>query len=272
MNIPFVKMHGLGNDFVVIDQRKVNVQNPKALAKSILDRRLGVGGDTMLLIESSDQAKAKMRVIEKDGFEPQNCGNGLRCVARLLCEDNTNKLNIETMAGIMETEVLSNQHVKVKMPKPKFERSSIPVLHDSPQSMQLHLLGRIFDVCCLSMGNPHALVFVKHKSELDMIEVYGPLIENHEWFSQKTNVEFAFVLNSHEVLVRVWERSAGLTMACGTGACAVAVAGILKGLLTSPVSVHFAFGALTIDCDQNFDVYMTGSAHKVFEGVYDHVA
>jgi diaminopimelate epimerase len=303
MKIRFIKMHGLGNDFILIDCMEQSCPTEAAalqsLSKRLCDRRFGIGADQILLLDRSDRADFRMRILNTDGSEVEMCGNGIRCLAAYIWDRKLSEkrvLEIETLAGIIKPE-RSGAMVKVDMGEPILEPKRIPVdinyakggAHletnhpPAPPSKKggkegieggeivdypLHIADREFRITCVSMGNPHAVIFVDDVSDFP-VSVYGPLIETYPIFPKKTNVEFIQVLNRTELKMRVWERGAGETMACGTGASAAAVASSLKGLTGTSVTIHLLGGDLLIEQAANKHVYMTGPAVTVFEGLVD---
>jgi diaminopimelate epimerase len=284
MKITFTKMHGLGNDFILIDSRHVTLNNLPELSKTLCHRRFGVGADQMLLLLASKKADFMMRIFNADGGEVEMCGNGIRCLAKYIWDRNISAkkiLSIETPNGIIRPEK-SGDLVKVDMGEPVFEPEKIPVKIvesskfkvQSPKTKNLtpiidyplRIEDREFKITCVSMGNPHAVIFVENLSKFP-IPYYGSLIENHPLFPKKTNVEFIEVLTPKEISMRVWERGAGETMACGTGASAAVVASNIKGLTEKEVTVHLLGGDLFIEWAGTNHVYMTGPAAEVFEGI-----
>ncbi|MDQ7786465.1 MAG: diaminopimelate epimerase [Thermodesulfovibrionales bacterium] len=280
MNIPFTKMHGLGNDFIVIDSREVRLENIPALAQRLCDRRFGIGADQILLLEKSGAADFRMRIFNVDGSEVEMCGNGIRCLAKYVWDRNLSRkdiLDIETLAGIIRPEKAGDM-VKVDMGEPVFDAEKIPVHLAHPSSFIPHPSGGIVDyplqiedkefrITCISMGNPHAVIFIDNVDEFP-VSYYGPMIEHHQMFPKRTNVEFIEVIDPSAVKMRVWERGSGETMACGTGASAAAVAAHLKGLVGRNIVVHLLGGDLMLDWAGDNRVYMTGPAVEVFEGVF----
>ncbi|MFZ5907617.1 MAG: diaminopimelate epimerase [Nitrospirota bacterium] len=276
----FTKMHGLGNDFVVIDSRETRLENIASLAQQLCDRRFGVGADQILLLEKSAIADFKMRIFNADGSEVEMCGNGIRCLAKYVWDRNLSPkdiLDIETLAGIIRPEK-SGDMVKVDMGEPVFDPEKIPVHLPHPSSLIPHPSGGIVDyplriedkelrITCVSMGNPHAVIFVERVDEFP-VAYFGPIIEHYQIFPKRTNVEFIEVISPSEVKMRVWERGSGETMACGTGASAAAVAAHLKGLAGRKVVVHLLGGDLVIHWADDNRVYMSGPAVEVFEGVF----
>ena len=286
MKINFTKMHGLGNDFILIDCRQLKLNNLSMLAKKLCHRRFGVGADQMLLLFDSIHADFMMKIFNADGSEVEMCGNGIRCLAKYIWDRNLSDkkiLHIETLAGIIRPEKAGDM-VKVDMGEPIFEPEKIPVriVESSKFKVQsskkqkssgiidypLQVEGKEFRVTCVSMGNPHTVIFVENLSHFP-VTYYGPLIENQPLFPKKTNVEFIEVLNPIEIKMRVWERGSGETMACGTGASAAAVASNMKGLTGKSITIHLLGGDLFVEWAGDNHVYMTGPAEEVFEGIID---
>ena len=261
-NIDFVKMHGLGNDFVLIDSRSVNLQDVdlKELAISICDRRFGVGADGLLIVWASQKADLRMQIFNPDGSEPEMCGNGIRCFTKYVYDNSEEKkdvYSVETGAGIMVPAVIADKGevrlVEVDMGEPKLE---------GEVSLQGHDFKKI------SMGNPHAVAFVDDLASINLATI-GPAVENDRHFPNRTNVEFVRVLEKNEIEILVWERGAGATLACGTGACASVVASILSGKTDRRVIAHLPGGNLDIEWQKEDNhVIMRGPAEKVFEGKY----
>lgn len=276
MKVNFTKMHSLGNDFILIDCRLQRFKDSalENLSKKLCHRRFGIGADQLLMLYTSNIADFKMRIFNADGSEAKICGNGARCLAKYLWDrelSNKDVLHIETPAGIIRAEKSADM-IKVDLGEPIFEPERIPVIVEGLMTNKpiidypLQVDGREFKVTCLSMGNPHAIVVVDNISDFPLT-YYGPLIENHPVFPEMTNVEFIEVLNPFEISMRVWERGSGETMACGTGAAAVAVASNIKGLTGRNVTVHLLGGDLYIEWAENNHVYVTGPAVEVFEGI-----
>lgn len=274
----FTKMHGLGNDFVLIDCLEQEIENPSQLAQEMCDRNFGIGADGLILILPSELAEAdyRMRIFNSDGSEPQMCGNGIRCFAKYLYQNELTdkiKLNIETLAGIIRPELILKdgtiELVKVDMGEPILRRSEIPMLgEDKEQVIKEELIvgTETFEVTTVSMGNPHCVIFVDDIEEIELTN-WGSQIETHKLFPEDINVEFIEVLNQEEIEMRVWERGAGITLACGTGACASTVASILNGYTNRKITVHLAGGDLVIEwSESNNRVYMSGPATEVFVG------
>ncbi|MBI5676191.1 MAG: diaminopimelate epimerase [Nitrospirae bacterium] len=279
--MPFTKMQGLGNDFILLDNRKGIYKNPEKLSKRMCNRRFGIGADQLLLLVNSGRADFRMRIFNADGSEVEMCGNGIRCLAKYIWDNKLgtgSSLAIETDAGIIRPEK-SGELIKVNMGEPVLEPEKIPVNLgagvrgqglDSKSSLvknfPIKIDGKTFKITCVSMGNPHAVIVVKDVNSIPL-ETFGPLIENHRFFPKRTNVEFIHITDRKNIKMRVWERGAGETLACGTGASAAAVASSLLGLTDRRVNVHLKGGKLLINwSSKDGHVYMTGPAVKVFEG------
>jgi diaminopimelate epimerase len=272
MKVPFTKMHGIGNDFIVIDGRAGMPGKGDgelgSLSRRLCDRRFGIGADQILILDNSERADFRMRIFNADGSEVEMCGNGIRCFAKYIWDrklSGKDVLEIETAAGIIKPEK-SGALVKVDMGTPVLDGRQIPVdLDGLIQDYPLTIEDKTFNITCVSMGNPHAVIFVDDVDGFD-VKRYGPRIESHKLFPRKVNVEFAQVLDPQTVSMRVWERGAGETMACGTGASAVAVAANLKGMVQNKVTIKLLGGDLLIELDEGGHVSMTGPAEEVFEG------
>ncbi|MDB4955473.1 MAG: diaminopimelate epimerase [Myxococcales bacterium] len=284
----FAKYHGLGNDFLVVDLRDVRgdeaaaVQDP-AVVRALCDRQFGVGGDGVLAVLRSESADARMRVLNSDGSEAEMCGNGIRCVAKELFDRggvHKDRIAIETGAGQLSCAIDAiggvARTVTVAMGKPRLLRGEIPMTGPANErcvEAPLELAGRTLAMTCVSMGNPHAITFVGSRDEARRLaETVGPSVENHAWFPHKTNSEFAHVISRREIDLVVWERGCGITLACGTGACATVVAAVLTGRCdqASDVLVHLPGGDLIITVsDQLAGVQMRGPALHVFDGDFD---
>jgi len=273
--LEFVKAQGIGNDFILIDCLRDNLgdTNLAALAVRLCDRNFGIGGDGLILILPSERADCRMRVINSDGSEAEMCGNGIRCLAKYLFDRGLagESVAVETLAGVKTVAVVARdgQGVRftVDMGVPRLEAEEIPVsgFEGKVISRPLDVDGRRFNITCVSMGNPHCVIFADSR-ERSTLENLGPKIENHPAFPNKTNVEFVRLINDHELQVNVWERGAGITLACGTGACASVVAGVLNGKVGRKATVHLPGGDLLIDWHEDGSVYMTGPAEEVFTG------
>jgi diaminopimelate epimerase len=272
MKIKFTKMHGAGNDFIVVDARRKKLPYPEKVAKALCERHFAVGADGLILLLNSKKADYRMRIFNPDGSEPEMCGNGIRCFARYIADKKISKktlLLVETKAGIIKPEILHNG-VKVDMGEPILDKPNIPMIgnHEPAINESIQLKDRHeVRITAVSMGNPHAIIFVK---DLDSypVESTGRSVEIHSNFPNKTNVEFVEITGEKTMKVRVWERGVGETLACGTGACASLVASVLNGKIGRKANVHLPGGILTIEWDDSDNhVYMTGPAETVFEGV-----
>lgn len=274
MKISFTKMQALGNDFILIDKRTKSLQNISRLSRVLCDRRFGIGADQVLVLENSKKADFKMRIFNADGSQVEMCGNGIRCLAKYIWDNklsirrsHSRQLKIETPAGIIIPEK-SGQLIKVDMGEPELEGKRIPVNQTGRViNHPLVIGGMTFKITCISMGNPHAVVVVNNVQKAPL-QKYGSMIENYKFFSKRTNVEFIQIVNRKKIKMRVWERGAGETMACGTGASAAVVASSLLSLTDRRVTVYLPGGKLLIEwSSKNNHVYMSGPAVKVFEGI-----
>ena len=276
--IPFTKMQGCGNDYVYVDGFHHVVDDPVAMARAVSDRRFGVGSDGLILVLPSDKADVRMRMWNADGSESEMCGNGIRCVAKFAYErglaPKKPRLTAETGAGVLglDLSVVEGQveSVTVDMGRPRLERAEIPMTGPKGRVVAEALKAgdRTFRVTAVSMGNPHCVTFVDRVEDFP-VATYGPLIENHPSFPRRTNVEFVHVVSRTEVVQRTWERGAGETWACGTGACAVCVAGALEDRTDRSVLVHLRGGDLRIAWapeEKGGTVKKTGPAVTVFDG------
>lgn len=271
----FTKMHGLGNDFVVIEADGFDFADCRDLAVRMCDRHFGVGGDGLIITGRDSVCDIFMRIINSDGSEPEMCGNGIRCVAKYAWERglvDKPQFTVRTLAGTILPEVFIEDgkvvRVKVDMGEPILKPRNIPVLLDTDLTGEsvLSAAGRDFTFIPVSMGNPHCVIFVEELDAVPLAE-WGPAIENHPLFPRKTNVEFVEVLGPEEMRMKVWERGAGETLACGTGACATLVAAALTGRTGRQAVIHLAGGDLFIEWQSSSNhVYMTGPATEVFEG------
>lgn len=272
MKLRFTKMHGLGNDFVMIDALSQKVSITPERARRLADRHFGVGCDQVLVVEppTSPDADFRYRIFNHDGSEVENCGNGARCFAifvRMRKLTGKRAIRAQTAGGDLVLHVLSDNQVMVDMGVPRLLPESIPFIAEHQGIIHpLRLPEQTLDITAVSMGNPHAVTVVDNVAALD-IEAVGPLVENHSAFPNKANAGFLEVRTRNEAHVRVFERGAGETLACGTGACAAVVAGRLRELLDSKVQVHLAGGTLTIEwLGDGHPVMMTGPATTVFHG------
>lgn len=271
----FTKMQGLGNDYVYVNCMEQMVEDAAETARRVSDRHFGIGSDGLILICPSDKADFEMRMYNADGSRGEMCGNGIRCVGKYVYDygltDKTS-LSVETLGGIkhlfLEVEGGKISLVKVDMGPAILEPEKIPVTAEGSRVVDEPLCvdGKTFRMTCVSMGNPHAVIYVDDVQGMDL-EKTGPSFENHERFPNRINTEFAHVLDRNTVEMRVWERGSGETLACGTGACAVAVASILNGYTEDQVTVRLLGGDLKIEWDREANkVYMTGPAEVVFDG------
>lgn len=264
--INFTKMHGLGNDYVFVDctNNKNTISNPSIFSKSISDRHFGIGSDGLILIENSSVADFKMRIFNSDGSEAEMCGNGIRCVGKYVFDNKlTDKtsLKVETLAGIkdLDLKIKNNKVYSVTVCLGEYK------IFDE---FELNIEDKSFVINPISVGNPHAIIFVNNLNEID-IKKYAPVIEKHKIFLNKTNVEFVQVINANHIKVNVWERGSGTTLACGTGACASAIAAFNKKFIYKNPTVELPGGNLQIFIDEKTNmVYMSGSATTVFSGIY----
>ncbi len=270
----FTKMHGIGNDYIFVDCfHETLPKAPEALAPKVSERHFGIGGDGLILILPSNVADARMRIFNADGSEAEMCGNGVRCVAKYVYEHGIakrNPLTIETGRGVLtlHLEVKDDrvQSVTVDMGEPILDPARIPVrLNGTVIEHPINMDGVDLAITCVSMGNPHCVIFRPEIDDLLVTQI-GPKLERHPLFPNRTNVEFVQVLSPSEVRMRVWERGSGETLACGTGACAVCVAGVLAGRLDRKVLVHLLGGDLQIEWRSDGHVFMTGPATEVFTG------
>lgn len=274
----FTKMQGCGNDYIYVDCTRGIIDNVRETAIRLSDRHFGIGSDGLILIRPSDKADFMMDMYNNDGSSGKMCGNGIRCVAKYVYDkgltDKT-RLKIETLSGIKDLELIVEdgrvQSVTVDMGEPVLKTDLIPVIFDKEQLINepVEIGGQVYNITCVSMGNPHAVVFVDDVDGLKL-ETIGPCFETHPMFPERVNTEFIHVLDRKHIKMRVWERGSGETLACGTGACASVVACILNGLTDNEVKVSLLGGDLQIRYDKASNkVYMTGPAVTVFEGEID---
>ena len=273
----FTKMHGCGNDYIYVDGSKehISAEDKPDLVRRLSDRHFGIGGDGVIFINPSTEADFEMEMYNADGSRAEMCGNGIRCVAKYVYDKGlTDKKKISIIsAGRVKHLCLTIQDkkvvlVKVNMGAPELLAEKIPVKSKKEQVVNepVEILGQTYHMTCVSMGNPHAVVFMDDVEHLE-IEKIGPYFENHQCFPNRTNTEFVKVIDNHTVQMRVWERGTGETLACGTGACATAVACILNGLTGEQITVKLLGGELEIFWDRAANlVYMTGPASHVFDG------
>jgi diaminopimelate epimerase len=273
----FTKVHGQGNDFVLINGFKEHINDYRQAAITVCDRHFGIGADGLVIILPSEKADFQMRIFNSDGSEAEMCGNVTRCVARYVYEHGLTgktQIELETLAGIIKPELIfaagKIATVRVDMGLPRLKRGLIPMTGDPEEqavNVSIALPGQTVQATCVSMGNPHCIVFVADLSAVDLA-VIGPMIEVHPLFPKKTNVEFVQVLNDCELRMRVWERGAGITMACGTGASATLVAAVLNGKTSRAVTMHLDGGDLDLEWGTDGHVYMSGPGVEVFHGEY----
>lgn len=271
----FTKMHGIGNDFIIIDGFRQYVDDPKVLALRLCRPHYGIGGDGILLVLPSKVADARMRVINRDGSEPEMCGNGIRCVGKYLYDSGLcrrERMSVETLAGVLALTIEAKdglaRSVTVDMGAPRFDPEEIPVAADS-NALTLEVDGHKLRFFCVSMGNPHAVTYDLYPEEDALFFRLGAALERHPAFPRRANIEFCRTDGMERVDVRVWERGDGPTLACGTGACAVVAAGASQGLLNRRATVRLPGGALDIEWRGDDHLYMTGPAETVFTGEVD---
>ena len=271
----FTKMHGLGNDYVYVNCFEEKIDNPPAVARFVSDRHFGIGSDGLIMINPSKTADFEMEMYNADGSRGEMCGNGIRCVAKYVYDygltDKT-QISVETLGGIKYLDLTVEDGkvslVKVDMGKPELEADLIPIISEREQVIDepIEVDGKEYHMTGVSMGNPHTVIYVDDVKGLDL-EKIGPKFENHERFPKRINTEFVHCIDRQTVEMRVWERGSGETLACGTGACAVAVASILNGYTEREVEIRLLGGNLQIEWNEEDNhVYMTGPATVVFDG------
>lgn len=275
----FIKMHGAGNDFVMVDARD-HTADWADLAVRMCDRHFGIGSDGLCLIQSSDLAEFRFRMFNPDGSEAEMCGNGIRCFAKYLADErlvsaSTESVRVETGAGILVVGLVRNgngvEQVRVDMGKPLLQAAEVPVdpghsVESPVKGLAISVGGVELSLTCVSMGNPHAVAFIDTPVDDFPLERIGPLVERHPHFPRRTNFEIANVIDRGHLKMRVWERGAGITLACGTGACGTAVAAQLNGLTDQRIVTSLPGGDLIIEWDGRNQVFMTGPAQSVFRG------
>jgi len=278
MKMEFTKMQGTGNDFVLVDAREMDRDWP-ALAARMCDRHFGVGADGLLLVLPSGAADLRLRVFNADGSEAEACGNGLRCFVRYARDRGlvrADEFSVETMVGTRAVRIRDGGRIQVTMGRPEFNPSAIPVTLEGWEGPDtgpvldytIEVDGIRLNIGCVSMGNPHAVCFVSAPvADFPLAEI-GPRVERHRAFPNRVNLEVANVIGRGEIRTRVWERGTGETLACGSGACAVTVIAILKGLSDSAVDVHVPGGVLSIEWDGAGEVLLSGPAEEVFSGTW----
>ncbi len=277
----FVKMHGIGNDYVYVDCiRQSPPADPAALSRAVSDRHFGIGSDGLILVCPSEKADARMRMFNADGSESEMCGNGLRCVAKFVYDKGIvrkPRLAIETGRGVLSVDLELTKdvvsRVTVNMGEPILKSAEIPTTlsGDPPVNAPLIVAGQPFSATCVSMGNPHAVCYVGEEffttAKRDLVAEFGPVMEHAPEFPRRVNVHFVKVHSPGEITMRTWERGSGITLACGTGACAVCVAGVLTGHTSRKLLAHLPGGDLELHWSESDNcVYMTGPATEVFSG------
>ncbi|MDR1592314.1 MAG: diaminopimelate epimerase [Prevotellaceae bacterium] len=278
MNIPFIKMHGAGNDYIYIDGFKTSVQKPVVLAREISNRHTGIGSDGLVIIHPSTVAHCRMQMFNADGSEGQMCGNAIRCVGKFMyeygyCSQTT--LTVETLSGIKTLRLTVDngivKFVEVEMGQANFTAAALPMLTDAPiwKNQPLAIGDETFHITAVSMGNPHIVIFC---DDIDAVPLalWGSRLEHHPLFPQRVNVGFAQIVSSSALRLRVWERGSGETLACGTGACAAVAAAVTNAYLTADtqIRVEVRGGELLITCAADFSIIMKGAAALIAEGIY----
>lgn len=263
----FEKWQGCGNDFIIINSINTEKVDDAEKIVQLCDRHFGIGADGVIYVLPSEIADVRMRIFNADGSEPEMCGNGIRCFTRYLLGNKSDSLTVETGAGVLAVQ-LENNLVTVDMGEPILDAKKIPVTFNKEKviSEPLQIDGETFKITCVSMGNPHCVVFVDDLSKINL-EKIGSKFENHKIFPRRTNTEFVEVISRNELKMRVWERGSGITLACGTGTCATVVAANLNNLADKSATVHLDGGDLKIEWGADNHVYMTGAAEKVFDGI-----
>ena len=271
--ISFTKMQGIGNDFVMIDVLQDGLPNVDLhrLSRDVNDRRFGIGGDGLILVEQGQSAPFKMRMFNPDGSESEMCGNGVRCFAKLLVDHGHTDgpaVDVETGAGVLRLVIIEGGQVRVDMGPARLTQGEIGMAGPSAERFLEQPVGLGFQATAVSMGNPHLVIFVEDVEAIDLSAI-GPKLERHELFPNRTNVHFVQVVDSGHLIQRTWERGAGQTLACGTGACAVGVAGFETSRSGRDVDIRLPGGVLRIEYAANGHVFMTGPAETVFVGRYE---
>lgn len=271
----FIKMHGAGNDYIYIDCFCQNVENPKDLSEKLSNRHFGVGADGIVLIKPSEKADCFMDIYNSDGSRAKMCGNAVRCTAKYVFDTKVRRdiIHIDTVSGVKSVEIISKNGVstggRVNMGKPKFSGRQIPTRYGDSivKNKTLNIDNKDYEITCVSMGNPHCVVFHKNIHKLNLQKI-GPLFENHEMFPERINTEFVEIIDKNNLKMRVWERGSGETLACGTGACATVVAAVLNGYCpkNEDIKLHTKGGILTVKWHENDNVYLSGEAVKIFDG------
>ncbi len=271
----FIKMHGAGNDYIYIDCFTEFVGNPKDLSKKLSDRHFGIGADGIVLIKPSEKADCFMDIYNADGSRAKMCGNAVRCTAKYIYDNKIQKpiIKIDTLSGVKLVEILIENGIavggRVNMGKPILTGRQIPTRYGDSivKNKIINIENNDYEITCVSMGNPHCVVFHKNINKLDL-EKIGPLFESHEMFPERINTEFVEIIDKNNLKMRVWERGSGETLACGTGACAVAVASVINGFCrqNEEITILAKGGNLTVKWHKNDNVYLSGNAVEVFRG------
>ena len=276
MGIPFTKMHGLGNDYHFINGFEHTIAYPAELSRQMSHRHLGAGSDGIILVLPGEEAPFRMRIFNADGSEAETCGNGIRCFAKFVYECGMTQAKdfvIETLAGPNRVQLnVENGRVltvRSNMGRPKFERSEIPMLGPEGRVLEEELVldDRTVRITCANIGNPHAVIFVNDATQADLLTV-GPKVENHPSFPKRTNVEFVNVVDRQNIVMRIWERGSGVTMASGSGSCGSSLASMITDRVDRRVNVHLVFGVLTIEWAEDGCVYQEGPATEAYSGVW----
>lgn len=281
MQLNFTKMHGIGNDYIYVNCFEKCIEQPDRISQYVSNRHKGVGSDGLILISPSDIADCQMRIFNADGSEGNMCGNGIRCVAKYVYETGLvrkEQMQIETKSGIKQIILKVRDHiveeVAVDMGMAKLKPATIPVIdavaEDECKNHPLQIDNAVYYITCVSMGNPHAVIFTEDVKQVDLLQL-GPKFENNPIFPERVNTEFVHVEDAHSIYMRVWERGSGETMACGTGACASVVAAVLNGYCSKEeeITVHLLGGDLKITYREDGRVIMRGTATRVFDGVIE---
>ena len=276
MSIAYTKMHGLGNDYLFIQGDRIPVDDPAELSRQMSHRHLGAGADGIIFILPGESTEFAMRMFNADGSEAETCGNGIRCFAKYVYEHkltDRREFVIDTLCGPnrVELNVVDGTVISVRsnMGTPKFERGDIPMAGTPGQVIEedLELTDRVVQVTCVNIGNPHAVVFVDDATQVPL-DALGPQIENHIKFPERTNVEFVNVVDPENIVMRIWERGSGETMASGSGSCGAALASMITERTRRKVNVHLVYGTLKIEWSEDGDVYQEGPATEVYTGVW----
>lgn len=277
MTIAFTKLHGLGNDYLFIDATLRTVEDPEGLSRAMSHRHLGAGADGIILVMRGDTHPFRMRIFNADGSEAETCGNGVRCFAKYVYEramTAETEFVIETLAGPNRVQLAVDNgkvlKVRSNMGTPKFERNQIPMSGPPGQVLEEPLRlsdGREVCITCANIGNPHAVIFVDDATKIDLTDL-GPKIETHPSFPARTNVEFVNVIDRDNIVMRIWERGSGITMASGSGSCGASLASMITGRTSRRVTVHLTYGELDIEWAQDGCVYQEGPATETYSGIW----